>query len=885
MIFEKRFVSIFLAGFIFIVSTNVSASENDISIVDIINNSETYEDIVPFITDDTFNNLCVEYNTYSDGYSDNSVDYISKFLFESIPYENEKLLADIYAAACILSFENYYITYEYLENGFLIELTNCYKYNYLSSSGKRKVAQELSHETPYEFYELCDTLEKIVSDNQSSSGGSCGSGSSSGSSGSNSGSGGGSGAKIPVSSVRSFNTDGSVPNKITDNTIYTVKYTDISSDYDKSIILFAVYDKNGRLKTLRNQEYSCTESEYNENLILDSTDTVKIIRLDSFENIMPLYAPKIIDLSEYEDKVIIYEGILTEASETQLCLNCSKITQNGITTDFYDTVFLCGYEKPVYKYVGCNVRIALYDSNVYNFELLEERDFAVLNCKDIANFSMSEISTLEENYSISPDAYFFLDSFSDNNITDSILEDIAQCEVVLSKPKDSIQWNSVNFITFCSYVVEYTDAENGSIYIDNGIINTNKSSEFIYNNQPASFADIKPGCIISVGLNTIIINDKTVNGKAELSDSFVTIDEESFMFDPYIDFDNYYENYTAYIDAFGYAVKLVPDKSILKDIFITAANENNNGTTIKYNDMTGTEYSALITEDTIIVADNLLYSELILNEILAANGYVFAQISPKDDTIGYLYLYTKDKDTKFTNKNEFNLLACPDAVITNDTKFVIYNSDNDKYSYCGCREVMKTFSANETVNARIYFCDDDLLHAAYIYVPITSSMLTKNGILYTTAVDYENNTVSGFINGEAVTFTVSPDIMIDIDAFCAYKVGYIENELTYSEYKTDLSLIGYYGVSSNGISFAKGYVRDLEDGYMVISDNDYSSVSFSTAALSKSVNVYIYNHIHGTFIKSNLSEIIADPNGIGFGSFVSCMYTVNGAATDIVIYK
>ena len=287
MIYKKNFISFYLTIIIFITSTSVIATENGNSITDIINKSESIETVQPFITDGSLDRLCAAYNVYSDSYNPSSIKYISEFILNSTPYKNESSLADAYAVACIAGFSDRNIIKKYLDNRYLIELFGYNQYDILTSKQKDEVIKNLSNLRPSNLENFGDRFRYILDDILKGGNGSAGSGSSA------------------DRYIELLNTDGTVPDNIIDNTMYTVKYINTSdNEYDEMVILFAVYDTYGKLKNLCNKKYIKYSEEYSENFILNSTDTIKVICLESFENISPLFEPTVIDLQSSENNVI-----------------------------------------------------------------------------------------------------------------------------------------------------------------------------------------------------------------------------------------------------------------------------------------------------------------------------------------------------------------------------------------------------------------------------------------------------------------------------------------------------------------------------------------------------------------------------------------------------
>ena len=841
----KRFIGIFLAFSFMTISVSAQISDEDISLLlNDINSVSRYEELDEIISSGMPDELCAQTNGYSGGIGGSDTQAAAELLFNERPYNDAKYLADTYAAACIINSSNYAILKEYIENGFLSDITGISMENYIKLSQKAQAAviNECSGYKYVSLGEFAARFKNAVSMNSAGSG----AGSSGGSSGGGSGGGGG----VDDAAVI-LESSGSIPESIIDGNEYIIRYSGASMP--ECTLAAAVYDAGGRMKSVSLTGYSREQTYAEFSAPLSSGDTVKIIPLESLESMTPVKECETIKVSEYKSGITYYEGTLREIYDYGMHLECTSV--NGQEQEVSDVIR--STTEQAYRYVGHSVRLIAYGYYTYSIEDLTEYDTVTLNSAQIENISASQIVSKTGSYEISSAAAFFEDGRS---VSEPSLS--GDFEIILSKPADSEKWDSVNILYYESGVVEYIGDR---IYTENGIVfYIEPYTEVVGGNKD----EIAPGSVISYCRSLkAYISTSSVSGRTEITeDGRAVIGGNSYNLYYTAEANEYYDEFTAYIDVFGNAVKLVPNLSEYRSGLVTSICTENRTLYIEYVDENG-EKNKYVTECDILFNDCIISPE-IAAEI--AEIPLYAKICIRDGNIAKLVL------TNGTPKNmKYSYDAfISDNIITDDST-VYYAGEN--YRFYTQDMIKNTMTSGKYANCLLFFEEDNLINPVCVYMydePTIIKHMIVNGI------DTDNCTISGFIDGEYICMKVSKNTAANIEEFSYVKLVCTAYEIIGYTVSESLYNIEYMPVNSAKEQLTCGHVFKITDSYIAFG---YDDSEYSIAQLADNVNVYIFDD--EKIEKTDISAIVADPNWYGYGSYIRCMHVASGKADTIIIDK
>lgn len=838
----KRFIGIFLAFSFMTISVSAQISDEDILLLlNDINSVSRYEELDEIISSGMPDELCAQTNGYSGGIGNSDRQAAAELLFNERPYNDAKYLADTYAAACIINSSNYAILKEYIENGFLSDITGISMEKYIKLSGTKQAAV-IKACSGYKYVRLGEFAARFKNAVSMNSAGSSGGGSSGG---------GGGGGGVDDAAII-LESSGAIPESIIDGNEYIIRYSGASMP--ECTLAAAVYDAGGKMKSISLTGYS-REQTYAEFIApLSSGDTVKIIPLESLESMTPVKECETIKVSEYKSGITYYEGTLREIYDYGMYLECTSV--NGQEQEASDVIR--STTEQAYRYLGHSVRLIAYGYYTYSIEDLTEYDTVTLNSAQIENISASQIVSKTGCYEISSAAAFFEDGRS--VIEPSLSGDF---EIILSKPAGSEKWDSVNILYYESGVVEYIGDR---IYTENGIVFYIKPyTEVVCGNKD----EIVPGSVISYCRSLkAYISTSSVSGRTEITeDGCAVIGGNSYNLYYTAEANEYYDEFTAYIDVFGNAVKLVPNLSEYRSGLVTSILYNENGTLyIEYVDENG-EKNKYVTECDILFNDCIISPE-IAAEI--AEIPLYAKICIRDGNIAKLVL------TSGTPKNmKYSYDAfISDNIITDDS--TVYYA-GEKYRFYTQDMIKNTMTSGKYANCLLFFEEDNLINPVCVYLYDEPTVIK---LMVVSDVDTDSCTISGFIDGEYVCMSVIEDIIGSIEPFAYGQiVCTADGIISYTEL-TKLYDTQYTAVDSAKEVFTCGNVIKITDNYIVFGDTDSE---YSIAQLAYNVNVYAFD---GESIeKTNISEIVADPHRYGYGSYIICMHTISGEADNIILRK
>lgn len=800
-----------------------------------INSAAAPEDLLGIISSGMLDELCAQTNGYSGGSDNSDTQAAVALLFNGRPYNDAKYLADTYAAACIINSSNYAILKEYIENGFLSDIIGISMENYIKLSGTKQAAviKECSGYKYVSLGEFAARFTNAVKMNSASSGG--GGGSSSGS--------------INDAAII-LESNGSIPESIIDGNEYIIRYSGASMP--ECILAAAVYDSGGRMKSVSLTGYSGEQTYAEFSAPLSSGDTVKIIPLESLESMTPVKECETIKVSEYKSGITYYEGTLRDIYDYGMYLECTSV--NGQASDVHIST-----TEQAYRYLGHSVRIIAYGYYTYSIEDLTEYDTVTLNSNQIENISASQIVSKTGSYEISSSAAFFEDGRS--CVSEPSL--IGDFEIILSKPAGSEKWDSVNILYYESGVVEYIG---DGIYTENGIVFYIKPyTEVVGGNKD----EIAPGSVISYCRSLkAYISTSSVSGRTEITeDGFAVIGGNSYKLYYTAEANEYYDEFTAYIDVFGNAVKLVPNLSEYKAGLVTSILYTENGTVyIEYMDENGekNKYAA---------GCDILFNDIIIspeNTAEIVEFPLYAKICIRDGNIAKLVLKSGTQIRMKYSSDAF----VSNRIITDDS--TIYYAGENYRLYT--RDMLKNaMTTGHYADCLLFFEEDNPINPVCVYLYEEPTVIK---LMIVSDVDTDNCTISGFIDGEYVCMKVSENMAGNIEEFTYTKLVCTPYEIIGYTEPVLLNDTQFTAVDSAKEVFTSGNVLKITDSYIVFGGYDWE---YSIAQLADNVNVYTFD---GEKIeKTNISAIVADPNRYGYGSYIQCMHTFSGKADSIIIYN
>lgn len=836
----KMFIGIFLAFSFMTISVSAQISDEDISLLlNDINSVSRYEELDEIISSGILDELCAQTNGYSGGSGNSDTQAAAELLFNERPYNDAKYLADTYAAACIINSSNYAILKEYIENGFLSDIISISmeNYNILSGTKQAAVIKECSGCKYVSLHEFEARFTDAVIKNSASSG--------------SGGGGGGSSSGSINDAAIILESNGSIPESIIDGNEYIIRYSGASMP--ECILAAAVYDAGGRMKSVSLTGYSGEQTHVEFIAPLNSSDTIKIIPLESLESMTPVKECETIKVSEYKSGITYYEGTLRDIYDYGMYLECTSV--NGQASDVQIST-----TEQAYRYLGHSVRIIAYGYYTYSIEDLTEYDMVTLNSNQIENISASQIVSNTGSYEISSAAAFFEDGRS--CVSEPSL--IGDFEIILSKPAGSEKWDSVNILYYVSRVVEYIG---DGIYTDNGnVFYIKPYTEVVGGNKD----EIAPGSVISYcrSLLKAYISTSSVSGRTEITeDGFAVIGGNSYKLYSTAEANEYYDEFTAYIDVFGNAVKLVPNLSEYKAGLVTSILYTENGTVyIEYMDENGekSKYAA---------GCDILFDDMIISPeqtAAIAEFPLYAKICIRDGNIAKLVLKSGAPIRMKYSSDAF----VSNSIITDDS--TIYYAGENYRLYT--RDMLKNaMTTGHYADCLLFFEEDNPINPVCVYLYEEPTVIK---LMIVSDIDTDNCTISGFIDGEYVCMKVSENIAGNIEEFTYTKLVCTPYEIIGYREPVSLYSIPYTPVDSPMDVFTSGNVLKITDSYIVFGGYDRE---YSIAQLADNVNVYTFD---GEKIeKTNISAIVADPNRYGYGSYIQCMHTFSGKADSIIIYN
>ncbi len=748
-------------------------------------------------------------------------------------YDNPQIVADKYAAACIITSDSIGVLEAYLDSGFMWSVIGDdvkEKYNRLSDADRNYVLKQCKTRDYGNLNDFRTFFDKAVANAMSSN--------------TNSGSGGGGGIRI-------YEQDGTLPRKIDGNKEYKIEY--YCGGRDDSVVVFAAYDGDGRMT---NVAQSSVTDDYREIFAKLSADgVIKLFRLESLENLIPNGVCDKMIISEYLANIKDYEGVVSNISGESISLD----TDGGETMNF-------NADFPVYRYIGHRVKITALYNDVYEISDAAEYETVEFKSTDIESVSPAEIRVNGTAYPISRSIEFYC-----NGSLMSVADFPGNSEYILSRRTGDEDWSIVNILSYRSDIVDYSN--DGTIrgetdYFDTILPHT----EIVLDGEIISAADIKPGDVISYcDRYKICVSRDKVNGKAAFEDDGLTVGGRKYLwYDTVIACKSYYSAVTAYLDMFGNVVKAVPDMTAYKPGFVTR----------------------IYSEDDVVYADcmtvdgNLIKrrmsGEVVMNgervsaeTLLSTYGSepLYANM-PEDEDASVIF---KTGITATLSYNSAIGQLSTNGIITDETAGFFALRKNAPVHYT--REELKELCTDGYKYSAIVFFDyDNNINPKLVC--FTSELSKQKNMIVT---ENDGITVSGYVDGEKVTYKLSESLMGSDAAACMNcyaKIKYSKDEIVGLEIISELDGNEYKEVSQRGDTFTCGTVIRKGNGYLSFGNSAYES---SIAQITADTDFYTYD---GNKVeKSGIGDITADPRG-ELGSVISFMHVNSrGIAETVVVRK
>lgn len=800
---SRWFVSIILIFFICV--SNVFAQmtpEEEVELLTEVNSVQNSEEMCAIIESGKLDTLGKELLKYTGGCSDTSR---TAYFIMNRNFQNVYELAENYVFSCIVNRSHWGFVKEYCDNGLLLNMCALDEglYQKLNSDSQTMVVKEALNRGYNSIEDFRNAFYNAVKMLQVSGGG------------------GGSGSSAPRSEAILLDKDG-LPAE-TAAEVSKLRYLGWSFS---GALITVVYDSLGGMKSLNVTDYDCENTYADIPIKTTDGDYVKAMLWDSLDEMSPRTEFITINPAENKNRVEYTECSVVSAGNTHI----DVMTDDGNTNHF---LALSG---GMYRYLGHRVGITSVGSYILDIKDVQSYDTVTLRCNDIDTASLSSISTGKVNYPISSAAKFF----DCGRETQFYIPD-EPFEIILSKPADSDTWDTINILDYKSGVVEYIG--DGS-YIENGGIYTEDGAKLELRKylEVASDCEIKIGSVVSYCDFKVYISNETVYGKAEFTDDKVKIGEKTFHMYNTVDVDTDYDMYTAYLDAFGNVVKLVPDKSVYDTCIITKV----------YNDGEKT-YADIVGGERILIDGEVIYCGLrIMPEILpsaAASGLLYAKILDSDEK---KVIITEGEIMQMEYSD--GTLSSKQAIAERGTPMCLFSEE--KYMPCVLEKGI--LNNHSKYQCTVFFDEDNRINPVYVCVNTTSEK-----IIIITDVDTENGIISGYCDGKYVTYKCSYANSDDI--FNCVRAKCIGDEI-----------ISYISCGLIG-SGAVGRVIQKGSGYIVCGNPE----EYEIIRMSDDVSIYLYDG--NSLIPSDFSDIIADSNDFGYGSYVRYMYRSGNDAKIIVL--
>ncbi len=620
-----------------------------------------------------------------------------------------------------------------------------------------------------------------------------------------------------------FETDGTPADKIIDGNKYIIRYY---GSAEGGAFAAAVYSGN-KLKGVAVTDFDCDKQYSDVCLELENGDTVKAFLWESIDNMIPKRNMTEIDVSSY--KPDISTGILIDSINGAIIEYTDS--DGNVKTENFAAAF------PTYKYLGHRVKVTSCKAYLCTIEDIEEYESVLLNYNDIDSFSLTEIVSGEKNYPISESAVFCLDGVRYS----SIPYPDEEYEILLSRRSGSDKWENVSIMNFRTGVVEYIG---DMVYFENGSrLSFSDYTDFV------SDSDMTVGSVVSYCHDVkAYVSNKKVYGKAEFADNGIVIDGVEYKA-ANISAETIYDYYTAYLSTFGRIEKIVPDLSVYKTSLIVKSYEED-----------GVVYAETADGEKISVPNEFIFFDehhtaADLPVIMEECDELYARFIESDGAAERLITRggTTQQMTAFGG-----LLKCGSFITDSDTECYIFG--NGKYRKTTVAECK--FPDNGSYSCTLFFDESDNTTTPICVVIGEYSVSAR---FIADKIDAENKTVSGYIDGKYMTFKADETLLGAITPFSYGIIGRFGDEALY--YRS----IGILGENPVGT------VKKVTDKYIIA--GEYNPLIFA-----KNLNVYIFD---GSSIeRASISDIVADPNGQGYGSYI--LYIDSGdqtTANNIVLRK
>lgn len=806
---SRWFVSIILVFCICV--SNVFAQmtpEEEDELLTRVNSVQNPEEMCAIIESGRLDTLGEELLKYTGGCSDKSrtAEFIMNRNFHNV-YE----LAENYVFSCIVNRSNWEFVKEYCDNGLLLNICGLDEglYQKLNSDSQTMVVQEVIGRWYKSIEDFRNAFYNAVEKFQVGGGGG--------------GSPGGSGSSARSEAIL-LDKDG-LPAE-TAAEVSKLRYLGWSFS---GALITVVYDSLGGMKSLNVTDYDCENTYADIPIKTADGDIVKAMLWDSLDEMSPRTDVITINPAENKNRIEYTECSVVSAGNTHI----DVMTDDGNTNHF---LALSG---GMYRYLGHRVGITSVGAYILDIKDVQSYDMVTLKCNDIESASASSILAGETDYPLSAMAKFFYNGYE--TLFDVSLFSDESFEIILSKTTDSNTWDTINILSYNSGVVAYIG--DGS-YIENGGIYTEDGAKFELRKHLEIVGDdeIKVGSVISYSEFKVYISNETVYGKAEFTDDEVKIGEKTFRMYHTVDVDTNYDMYTAYLDAFGNVVKLVPDKSVYDTCIITKVYYDGEKT---YADIVGGE-RILIDGEVIycglrIIPEQLLY--------VATSTPLYAKILNNGDK---KIIITEGEIIEM--KYSDGMLLSSKAIAEPGTPMCIF--DGEEYTPC---ILEKGILNNYTYQCTVFFDEDNKINPAYVCVNYGS----VDKIIIITDADPDNGIISGYCEGKYVTF----------------KCNFANNDVIFACIRAECigdKIMSYtsYGFIDSGYV---GRVIKKGSGYIVCGNPE----EYEIIKMSDDVSIYLYDG--NSLIPADFSDIIADSNGSGYGSYVRYMYKSGNDAKIIVL--
>lgn len=797
----RWFVSIILVFFMCV--SNVCAQmtpEEEYELLTEVNSAQNSEEMYAVIESGRLDTLGGELFGYTGGCSDTA--RTTDFIMGNREFLNAYELAENYVFSCIVNSSNWGFVKEYCDNGLLLNICGLDEglYRKLNSSSQTNVVREVLNREYNSINEFCDAFYYVIKRYQVS--------------------GGGSGSAAPSEAIL-LDKDG-LPAE-TAAEVSKLRY--LGWSYSGALIT-VVYDSLGVMKSLNVTDYDCENNYADIPVKTADGDSVKAMLWESLDEMSPRTEGITINPAENKNRVEYTECSVVSAGNTHI----DVMTDDGNTNHF---LALSG---GMYKYLGHRVGITSVGPYILDITDMQSYDTVTLRCSDIDTASLSGISTGEVNYPISSEAKFFNCGYE----TQFYIPD-EPFEIILSKPADSDTWDTINILEYKSGVVAYIGdgsyIENGGIYTEDGAkLELRKYLEI------ASDCEMKIGSVVSYCDFKVYISNETVYGKAEFTDDGVKIGEKTFRMYNTVDINTNYDMYTAYLDAFGNIVKLVPDKSVYDTCIITKV----------YNEGEKT-YADIVGGERILIDGEVIYCGLRIEpKILpnaAGSSLLYAKILDSGEK---KVIITEGKIMQMEYSD--GMLSSKKAIAERGTPMCLCSGE--KYMPCVLEKgILNNYSIYQCT---VFFDEDNKINPVYVCVNTTVEK-----IIIITDADPENGIISGYCDGKYVTYKC--DCASSDDIFNCVRAECIGDEI-----------ISY---TSCGLidSGAVGRVIKKGSGYIVCGNPE----EYEIIKMSDDVSIYLYDG--NSLTPAGFSDIIADSNGSCYGSYVRYMYKSINDAKIIVL--